>query len=392
MIFFNIDSRSDSNYGESGCDGVEPSTGWSDILWLPFAFVLMFFIGILPFLALILYFLADIYSTTKTTIKTGKVAYPSLAYIGVLLAIILDIANDNHPKNVFAHPSLFLVLALGFIFVFTILPCWAVGLHALIRLFFSMGVKFKIRRSYGWYLALLGLMLGALVLLSVSLRPGPIPAAHAKTPTPARQLVPPLPTQSPQPNNRTLPGRSIHILVDDFNPQPYQGEPVYFFNRLEGDRGAINGSLMHWGKGEVTTTVSTGNSWGGVWMSLNHPIREGLAINFSAILPAQISPEYQSSITGLMVRIARGTPQATFRLELKYHGDLQWKHEIELTGSAQAIELQLPPLGTINELVWVLDRATAGDYVVGTRSIVVIHAVQPDSHTVNRRHGLDILA
>ena len=36
-------------------------------------------------------------------------------------------------------------------------------------------------------------------------------------------------TQEPSPFN---------ILVDDFRPQPYQGESVYFFNRLEGDRGA----------------------------------------------------------------------------------------------------------------------------------------------------------
>ena len=106
--------------------------------------------------------------------------------------------------------------------------------------------------------------------------------------------------------------RSISILVDDFSPQPYQGETVYFFNRLEGDRGAINNSLMDWGPGLVTTTISAGNSWGGTWMSLNHPIREGLPINFSAILPAQILPDYQSQITGLTVRIARGTPGATF--------------------------------------------------------------------------------
>ena len=81
-------------------------------------------------------------------------------------------------------------------------------------------------------------------------------------------------------------------------------------------------------------------------------------------MPAQILPDYQSQITGLTVRIARGTPQATFRLELKYHGDLQWKHEIELTGGDQTIGLELPPLGDINEFVWVLDRASAGNYVV----------------------------
>ena len=53
--------------------------------------------------------------------------------------------------------------------------------------------------------------------------------------------------------------RSINILVDDFSPQPYQGEATYFFNRLEGDRGTINNAIMDWGKGQVTMTVSKSN-------------------------------------------------------------------------------------------------------------------------------------
>ena len=75
--------------------------------------------------------------------------------------------------------------------------------------------------------------------------------------------------------------------------------------------------LMTWGHGQVTTTIAAGKTWGGGWMSLNHPIREGLPINFSAILPAQILPAYQSRITGITARIVRGTPGRTFRLEIK---------------------------------------------------------------------------
>ena len=101
---------------------------------------------------------------------------------------------------------------------------------------------------------------------------------------------------SSSPSPTTTP-RPIVILVDDFKPQPYPGDQGYPFNRLEGDRGAVNNSIMTWGRGQVTTTVATGQTWGGGWMSLNHPIREGLPINFSAILPAQIQPEYQSRIT-----------------------------------------------------------------------------------------------
>jgi len=159
-------------------------------------------------------------------------------------------------------------------------------------------------------------------------------------------------------------GRLVNILVDDFVPQPYQGESVYYFNRLEGDRGAINNSIMDWGNGQVTTTISDGNSWGGVWMSLNHPVREGLSINFSAILPAQILQAYQSQITAITVHIVDGTPGRTFKLELKNGNELNWKEEIMLEGGEQVLSLDLPTLGNINQLVWVLDHAEPGDFVI----------------------------
>ena len=80
--------------------------------------------------------------------------------------------------------------------------------------------------------------------------------------------------------------------------------------------------------------------------------------------PRKYCPTIKVGSQGLTVRIAGGTPGATFRLELKYHGDLQWKHEIALTGGDQTIGLELPPLGNINEFLWVLDRSNTGDYVV----------------------------
>jgi hypothetical protein len=153
-------------------------------------------------------------------------------------------------------------------------------------------------------------------------------------------------------------------LVDDFSPQPYQGESLYHFNRLEGDRGAINHSIMEWSRGQVTATIAAGNTWGGGWMSLNHPMREGLPINFSAILPAQILPEYQSRITDITARIATGTPGRTFRLELKERGTFRWTGETILVGGEQVANFGLPALGDVNELVWVLDRASASDTVV----------------------------
>jgi hypothetical protein len=163
-----------------------------------------------------------------------------------------------------------------------------------------------------------------------------------------------------------IPESDIHrisILVDDFRPQPYQGESVYFFNRLGGDRGAVNDSILDWGNGQVITKIPPGNSWGGVWMSLNHPISEAQPINFSAILPPQILPAYQSQITDITVAIADGTPARTLKLELKYKGDLRWSEEVILEGGRQDVNLSLPVLGKVNEFLWVLDNASAGDYV-----------------------------
>ncbi len=158
--------------------------------------------------------------------------------------------------------------------------------------------------------------------------------------------------------------RSLTVLVDDFRPQPYPGQSVYRYNRLAGDRGAVNHSILDWGNGQVTTTISSGNSWGGVWMSLNHPIAEGLPIDFSAILPTQILSPYQSRITGITAEIADGTPGRTLKLELKHRGQLQWIKEITLRGGPQVVSSDLPGLGNVNELLWVLDYASAGDYVV----------------------------
>lgn len=49
-----------------------------------------------------------------------------------------------------------------------------------------------------------------------------------------------------KPATRIPASRQIKILLDDFKPQPYSGDSVYFFNRLEGDRGEINNSKPIW--------------------------------------------------------------------------------------------------------------------------------------------------
>jgi beta-glucosidase len=178
--------------------------------------------------------------------------------------------------------------------------------------------------------------------------------------------VPPTNTWTPSPVPTVAPTRLYHsfeILVDDFAPQPLSGADAYFYNRLGGDRGAINDSRLTWGRGVVTTTLRSGRSWGGAWMSLNHPIREAIPIDASALLPTQIRPAYQSQITGIAVDVRDGTPGRTLKLELKGQGAARWVGQFDLHGGPQAVRADLPPLGQINEFVWVLDRASAGDSV-----------------------------
>jgi hypothetical protein len=180
-------------------------------------------------------------------------------------------------------------------------------------------------------------------------------------PREALSLAHTLPPNVPHP---TLDASSMTIIVDDFEPQPYQGDTIYYYNRIGGDRGVLGDSSVAWGPGLVTTTINSDNAWGGVWMSLNHPLREQEPLNFSAILPAQIDPAYQSQITDLSVSISSATPGASFKLELKNAGALQWAEAITLTGGEQTVTYDLPPLTDVNELVWILDQAMRDDYVV----------------------------
>ena len=159
----------------------------------------------------------------------------------------------------------------------------------------------------------------------------------------------------------------VLILVDDFEPQPLQGDTVHYYNRIGGDRGAFGDVNVVWGAGQVTTTISVDNSYGGVWMSFNHPIRERDSINFSAILPGQILSPYQSKITSLTVQIASGTSGSTFKLELKDPtGTKQWERSSILAGGQQILtfDLSLEGLEEITELVWLLDQSDVGDTVV----------------------------
>ncbi len=189
------------------------------------------------------------------------------------------------------------------------------------------------------------------------------------------------PTQTPIATG-TASNRVVKIVVDDFKPQPYQGDSVYYYNRLEGDRGALNNSVVSWGNGTATIAISPGNTWGGIWMSLNHPIREGQSINFSSILPPQIQPAYQSKIVGINVSIIGGTQGKAFRVELKDKDNhVQWSNEVTLNGEEQEIHADLPPLQDINHLVLVLDHASPGDHVVVKELSLAALTTIPDTPT-----------
>jgi hypothetical protein len=164
------------------------------------------------------------------------------------------------------------------------------------------------------------------------------------------------------------------LLVDDFAPQPRQGETVWPHNRLGGDRERIDGpgsGSVIWGQGIVTATITGGtNSSRGVWTSLNHPILDCTPLNFAAIFPPQIKSEYQGRITGLRIQVLNG--QGTFHVELQ-HGEntacppqvTKWSSgNVSLTGGQQTLQFSLPlTLGAIQNLNWQV-TGNAGSFVV----------------------------
>jgi hypothetical protein len=156
------------------------------------------------------------------------------------------------------------------------------------------------------------------------------------------------------------------VLVDDFKPQRFQGDVVYPYNRLGGDRGALNDSIIAPGVGRTTITVAPNRFFGGMWQSLTHPDREHRSIEIAGVLPAQISPAFQSRITGITVEISGGTPGRTVRLELKDLTAIPWSQNWTISGGAQTLQGELPTTGRVGELVIVLDHAQPGDFLTLT--------------------------
>lgn len=214
-------------------------------------------------------------------------------------------------------------------------------------------------RGLRWRLVAWALLLAILVAAASTGRTPPAPAPTAASPASTE--------------------RTFSMLVDDFQPQPAPGTPVYRFNRLGGDRGALNTSSLVLSTGLITTTVAPRRDWGGAWLSLNHLAAEGVSLNFAALQPAPIRPAYQSRVTGLTARVTSGTPGRRLRFELKDGDQVRWQDAITLAGGPQEASFALPPLGEITQLTWVLDQASPGDRV--TLGRVALTAVTPVTDT-----------
>jgi hypothetical protein len=350
-------------YDDDNSGGSESSWDWKFFLWLPVIVLIMFFIGIAPLLMLVWYFLNDVYTTLKRTVETGRLSYPLLVKAGVVVAIILSLIWGCHSPNTPIRLGFYLVLAIGFVLIFTILPIFALCVHRILKIQLFLNTKLGGFKSYALYIVFLGVALTTFIFYLGILRlPSSTAARQTETPKAENISGPTLASPSPA---LIIPELSIYILVDDFIPQPYQQDTIYFYNRIGGDRGALNNSNVSWGNGDVNVALTKGTTWGGLWMSLNHPIREGQGIKFSAILSPQILLPYQGRITGIIITIADATPSKIFRAELKDSNNyLQWASEMTLSGDQQTMSVDLPPLQEISQLVLVLDQGAVGDFVV----------------------------
>jgi len=158
---------------------------------------------------------------------------------------------------------------------------------------------------------------------------------------------------------------STSVLVDDFVPQPLQGDQYWFFNRLGGDRGQIDGpgsGEVDWQEGFVTARITEGtDTWRGVWTSLNHPNIENVPLDFSAVFPPQIGADYQGQVASVNVRVLNG--QGTFKVELKApDGSIAWQDSVGLSGGQEDLQFDLLDLGEIQNLNWLV-VGNSGDFV-----------------------------
>ncbi len=182
----------------------------------------------------------------------------------------------------------------------------------------------------------------------------------------------------------------VPVPVDDFYPQPLPDNTVWHYNRLGGDRGQVdgwwdpicscsqpNGGGITWGKGIVIATITQTQgteAWVGLWTSFNHPVTEEIPLDFSAIFPPQVITQFQGRVTGIRLHVLRGN--GTLQLELQAPDlSIAWTHAMTLSGGEQAVQFNLPTLGKMRNLNWLV-KGHAGDYVVIARVELLVQVPQ----------------
>ena len=186
------------------------------------------------------------------------------------------------------------------------------------------------------------------------------------------------------------------VLVDDFVPQPLMDETLWYYNRMGGDRGQLDGwwdpgcscsypggGHVVWGQGVVTAAITQtqgSEAWVGVWTSFNHVITENVPLNFSAIFPEQILPAYQGSVSGLRLTILDGSGQLQVELQ---DPDLSpvWSETINLSGGPQTLFFDNLPTGDVRNLNWLV-KGQVADFVVMDR--VELEVTMPELTTAER--------
>jgi hypothetical protein len=364
-MYYNYGPHSrDYGYDDDYGGYSSPLKLWEYLLAIPLVFVFSIVMAAVPWLYGGWYVLKAESSTLRKIVASGMMSVPSLriGIFALFLAFVLALLSFP-PAHI--SISLYLIIAVILVLFFSVLPVFAFIMHWARRAHIFLSKRIGAIKTAGIYIIILGAAIAAFFLYHAGSNP-PRSTPPPVLPSPTTEVASspnPIPTSTPI--STSAPQRTTIILVDDFIPQPNQGDQVYFYNRLEGDRGALNNSFLDLGNGQVKATIGQGMYWGGLWMSLNHPIREGLGVNFSAILPSQILPVYQSKITGIDITIAGGTANKTFRVELKENAaTLMWSKEVLLDGGRQTLQADLPPLQNISQLVLVLDHVSAGDFVI----------------------------
>ena len=88
MSWYMYEPRSKIDDYDENDDDNQSLWGFSDILMFPLMVIGMFCLELFFILGLFIYYLSDVYKTTKTTIKTGEISYPFLAQVGIFAIII----------------------------------------------------------------------------------------------------------------------------------------------------------------------------------------------------------------------------------------------------------------------------------------------------------------